>query len=176
MFSNPQTNLDQFGLQEGDRVADLGSGSGFYSLAAAKMVGDKGRVYAVDIQKDMLAKLKSTAQSEHLLNIEVIWGNLDTVGGTKLRDMSIDAIIVSNTLFQIEHKSNFAREIKRIIKRTGRVLLVDWSDSFSNMGPDEKHVVREAEAKKIFEDAGFALEKSINAGDYHYGLILKLKA
>jgi len=173
MFSDPQHNLEQLGLGEGDQVADFGSGSGFYSLAAARAVGDTGRVFAIDIQKDLLQKLKSTAQAQRIFNIEIVWGDLEKIGGTKLRDMCIDAAIVSNILFQVEHKKETVREVKRVLKRTGRVLVVDWADSFGGMGPQPKDVLPEIETRKLFESAGFVFERSIMAGDHHYGLIFK---
>jgi ubiquinone/menaquinone biosynthesis C-methylase UbiE len=130
-------------------------------------------VFAVDVQKDLLQKLKNTAQAERIFNIEIIWGNVEKLGGTKIRDGFIDLALVSNLLFQIEFKKDFVREIKRILKRTGRVLVVDWSDSFGGMGPQPEAVMPEVEAKKLFEEAGFVFQKSISAGDHHYGLIFK---
>jgi len=173
MFSDPKENLNQAGIDEGMMIADLGSGSGFYSLAAARMTGDKGRVFSVDVQKDLLQKLKNTAQAERIFNIEIIWGNVEKLGGTKIRDAFIDLAIVSNLLFQIEFKKDFIREIRRILKRTGRVLVVDWSDSYGGMGPQPEAVIPQAETRKMFEEAGFVFQKEIRAGDHHYGLIFK---
>ena len=61
MFTDPQKNIKELGLTPGMHIADLGAGSGFYVLEAAKRVGDKGRVYAVDVQKDILQKIKNRA-------------------------------------------------------------------------------------------------------------------
>ncbi len=173
MFSDPSHNLSQVGLVEGMYVADLGSGSGFYTLAAAKAVGGKGRVYSVDIQKDLLQKIKRGAEQEHLFNVEVVWGDIEKIGGTKLRDMCVDFAIISNILFQVEHKKDFAREVRRIVKVSGRALVIDWSDSFGGMGPAKEAVVPQNEAQKLFEAAGFVFERSIAAGDHHYGLLFR---
>ena len=59
IFSDPKKNLKQFCLEEGMRVADFGSGSGYYTLAAAEAVGDTGRVYAIEIQQELLKKVKN---------------------------------------------------------------------------------------------------------------------
>lgn len=170
MFSDPQKNIAQFGIGHGMHVADLGAGSGFYAIEAAKITGPGGRVYAVEVQKDLLDKLKNSARLAHLTNIEVIWGNVETIGGTRLKDLSVDRVIVSNILFQVENKDNFCLEIKRILKPAGRVLLVDWSDA-STISP--KSLVSRDLATMYFEKAGFEFESSINAGDHHYGLIFK---
>lgn len=173
MFSDPKKNLDQFGLNPGTFVADLGSGAGHYTLAAAKAVGGEGRVYAVDVLKDMLQKIKDEAHKIHLSNIETLWGNIEKLGGTRLADGSVDAVLVCNTLFQLEHKNDFPLEVKRILRPAGRVLLIDWKESFRGMGPHTDHVVSESSAKAMFEKAGFTFERSIPAGAHHYGLIFR---
>lgn len=172
-FSDPQKIIDQCGLLEGQTVADLGAGSGFYSLAAAKLVGESGKIYAVDIQQDLLARIKSMAQAAKLHNIEVVHGDIEHPGGTRIRDASVDLALATNVLFQIENKEGFVNEIKRIVKPGGRVLVVDWSDSFGGMGPQPEFVVEEDKAKALFEKKGFTLVNSIFAGDHHYGFIFR---
>ncbi len=96
-FSDPTSNIEQFSLQYGMRVADFGAGSGFYSLAAARAVGPHGHVYALDVQKDLLAKIKNDAVKANLANIEVLWADVEKPGGSKLKDRSLDAVIISNS-------------------------------------------------------------------------------
>jgi len=173
MFSNPDKNIEQLGLQPGMRVADLGSGSGFYTIAAAKLVGGSGRVYSVDIQKDLLAKIKNEAGKLRLLNVEVVWGDIEKIRGTRLNDASMDAVIVSNILFQIRERDIFIQELKRIIKKGGQVLVVDWSDSFGGTGPQPENVFPSEKSRLLFEQAGFEFNREFGAGDHHYGLIFK---
>jgi len=175
MFSDPKKNIEQFALLPGMRVADLGSGSGFYCLAAARAVTDSGRVYGIDLQKDLLTRLKNNAQKEGILNIEVIWGDVEVVGGTKLGDHLLDAVIISNLLFQVKNKAEVVKEAKRILKPQGRVLMVDWSESFGGLGPRPEDVVTADAVKKLFADEGFGFDKEINAGAHHYGLVFKRK-
>jgi ubiquinone/menaquinone biosynthesis C-methylase UbiE len=168
MFSDPSTNLNKLGLTDGMKVADIGAGSGFYTIEAAKRVGASGRVYAVDVQKDLLERLRSVASSQGLHNIEVVWGNAEKIGGTKIRESIADRVVASNVLFQIEKPDDFALEIKRITKTGGKVMVIDWSD-ISTLSP--KTVVPQATAQALFEKAGFKLEQSFGAGDHHYGLV-----
>lgn len=174
-FLDPQNNIQQFELGEGMIVADLGAGSGFYTIASARAVGSEGRVYAVDVQKDFLDRIKTSANVENLFNIEVIWGDIEKIGGTKLAEMSVDAVIISNTLFQVEDKDNFLTEVNRILRPKGKVLVIDWSDSFSGMGPHPESVITEAQAEELFKNKGFQVEKQISAGDNHYGIIFRKK-
>jgi ubiquinone/menaquinone biosynthesis C-methylase UbiE len=168
MFSDPASNLAKLGLTDGMRVADIGAGSGFYTIEAAKRVGGNGRVYAIDVQKDLLERLRKVGSDQQLHNIEVVWGNAEKIGGTKLRESIADRVIASNVLFQIEKPDDFALEIKRILKPGGKLLVVDWSDA-SPMSP--KTLVPAMKAQALFEKTGFKLDQSFNAGDHHYGLI-----
>ena len=72
-FCDPKQTVLQLGLREGMKVGDFGAGSGHYALMAAKIVGDKGRVYAVDVQEDVLRALKSEASAKGLHNVEIVW-------------------------------------------------------------------------------------------------------
>jgi len=178
MFANPQEILEKFGISPGTIVADLGAGTGHYALAASKMVKGKdidGKVYAIDVQKDLLDRLKNEANREQLTNLEIIWGNAEKVGGTKLRDDSVDVVIASNIFFQIEEKENFAKEIARILKSNGRLLFIDWSGASKGIGPHANMVVTESQAKDFFEKNGFAVERSVPAGSHHYGLVIRKK-
>ncbi|MFA6601655.1 MAG: methyltransferase domain-containing protein [Candidatus Paceibacterota bacterium] len=170
MFSDPAANLSKLGLNDGMRVVDLGAGSGFYSFEAARRVGQNGRVYAVDVDKNLLERLRSTGISNGLRNIEVVWGNAEKIGGTKLREMIADRVVVSNILFQIEKPDDFLLEIKRITKTGGKVLVVDWSE-LSVLSP--KTLVPAAKAQLLFEKAGFKLDQSFSAGEHHYGLVFQ---
>lgn len=172
-FSDPQKILEQFGLHEGQVVADLGAGSGFYSLTAARMVGGAGRVYSVDVQEDLLSKIKNTARQGRLLNVEVVHGDMEKQGGTRLREQCADAAIASNVLFQIEQKDDFMDEVKRILKPSGRLLLVDWTDSFDGMGPQAEQVINQVDAKALAEKHGFSYVTALDAGDNHYGLVFR---
>lgn len=173
MFSDPTKNIEQSGIQPGMEIADLGSGSGAYSIASAKALVSTGKVYAIDINKDLLNKLRNEGVKQGLYNIEVIWGDIDKFGGTKLRDYSVDMALACNILFQLENKDEVVKEIKRILKPGGRVLVVDWSDSFGGLGPKPQAIVRRDVALEMFEKNGFHLEREISAGSHHYGLILK---
>lgn len=178
MFANPQENLERFGLSSGLVVADLGAGTGHYTLAAAKMVRGmemEGKVYAIDIQRELLDRIKNEANSEHLTNIEIIWGNAEKIHGTKLRDASVDVVIASNIFFQVEDRENFAKEISRILKPKGRLFFVDWSDSFGGIGPKADAVVTESQAKTFFENNGFTIERDVSVGSHHYGLVIRKK-
>ena len=174
-MSDPEQIITGLKLQPGMHVADLGAGSGFYTFAAARAVGVQGKVYAVDVLKDMLLKIRSDARDRRVANIEIVWGDMERVGGTKLADGVLDAVVLANTLFQIEDKRAAIEEIKRILKPKGKLLLVDWSESFGGMGPTPDHIVIKEKARNLFEQAGFTFREEIPAGEHHYALIFSKK-
>lgn len=149
-------------------VADLGAGTGYYTVAAGHLVS-RGKVYAVEIEQDFLTKIKHKVSEYALANIETIWGNVEKIGGTKLGDDIVDSVIASNILFQVEDKDKFIEEVKRILKPKGRVLVVDWSES-----PviHNKHIIPKIRAREMFEKKGFSFERDIDAGEHHYGIIM----
>jgi SAM-dependent methyltransferase len=138
------------------------------------MQGGPGKVYACEVQQELIEELRSQALKAHLsLNIEVLWVNIEKRGGTKLAEGSMDAGIISNVLFQIEDKNSFSQEAGRIIKKDGKILLIDWLESFNHMGPHPDHVVTKEQARSLFERAGFEFVKEIDAGAHHYGMVLR---
>jgi ubiquinone/menaquinone biosynthesis C-methylase UbiE len=171
MFSNPRANVADLGLIPGMVVADFGAGVGNYALEMARTVGAGGKVYAIEVQKDLLERLAREAKSQHLLNLEVIWGNVEKPGGTKLKDQAVSVVVMANVLFQTDAKYSMALEAKRILRTGGRVVLIDWSGSFGGIGPRADQVVSKDEAKRIFAEAGLQLQAEFSAGEHHYGLI-----
>lgn len=170
-FSDPQSNVLQLGLREGMRVADLGSGVGHHALFASPIVGDIGRIYAVDVQEEVLKHLYESAKTRGIKNIETVWGNIEKQGGTTLKEQSMDAVILSNTLFQLEERSPAVLEIKRILKPGGRLLVIDWAGSYDGMGPPPSHVVPEHVALELFITNGFHKLKDFRAGPHHYSIV-----
>jgi len=168
-FADPSKNIAQFGLREGDIVADLGAGSGYYSMAAARAVGSTGRVYAVEVQKEILNRVASHAEEEGFGNVEIIWGDIEEEGGTKLKDEFVDVVILSNVLFQIEDRNGLSNETNRILKPKGRVLIIDWDGSYNNLGPEPRAVYSAHDARALFENKGYIFESDIKAGAHHYG-------
>ncbi|NNM83900.1 methyltransferase domain-containing protein [Candidatus Parcubacteria bacterium] len=170
-FSSPQENILQLGLREGMKVGDLGAGSGHYSRAAAAIVGQSGKVYAIDVQEEVLKHLKLNSHVQHQAIIETVWGDIEKPGGTHLRDATLDAIILVNTLFQIENRAELLAEIRRVLKPGGKFMIIDWAGSYGGIGPAPDKVVSEHDAEAFFINGGFHKMKSFRAGAHHYGVI-----
>ncbi len=176
MFSDPKKNVLEFGFIPGQKVVDLASGAGHYSLALSTVLGLTGKVVAVDLNEDILAKLKNESIRSGQDNIEVINGDVQKRNGTKLRDGFADGVVFSNILYQLNDLSGAVEEAKRILKLGGKVCIVEWSDLSvitNKKLSRELAPLTEADSKKLFEKAGFVFERGFGAGEHHYGLILK---
>jgi ubiquinone/menaquinone biosynthesis C-methylase UbiE len=170
-FSSPRDNVLHLGLRDGMKVGDFGAGSGHYARAAAAAVGSSGKVYAIDIQENVLKHLKLNTHMAHRSTIDTVWGDIEKPGGTHLRDASLDAVILANAFFQIENRFGLLKEIMRVLKPGGKLMVVDWAGSYGGIGPAPKQVVTEHEAEDFFINGGFHKVKSFRAGPHHYGVI-----
>ena len=167
-FLEPQKILNELELRKDMIACDFGSGAGGWVIPLAKRLR-KGKVYALDVQEEMLSALESQANLERVFNIKTILCDLEEIKGLRLRDNFADLILMTNLLFQLEDKKQVFKEGKRILKKGGEILVVGWKEK-SPFGPREGRVSSE-EVKKLARDAGLELKKEFEAGDYHYGLV-----
>ncbi|MES2214252.1 MAG: methyltransferase domain-containing protein [Patescibacteria group bacterium] len=176
MFTNPKQNILEFGFLPGQKVADLGAGAGHYTHALSVALGKDGRVISVDLDKDLLVKVYKEGKAEGRDNIRSVEGDVEEIGGTKIADETLDGAVFGNILFFLEDKANAVREAKRIVKKGGRIGVVEWADSsylarIQTEGVN--HVLKEDDVKALFKTEGLEFERSFPAGEHHYGLIFK---
>lgn len=171
-FSDPINIINQVSFSDTAHVADFGCGAGAYSIACAKKI-PLGKVFAIDVRKDMIERLANLTESEQLSNLHVVWGDVDEPQGSRLRDASVDLVFITNTLFQVENRGTMIQEAARILKYEGQLVLVDWSESFGNIGPKPDHVIEEHTAKLLLEENGFLVDQTLQAGEHHYGFIAR---
>lgn len=171
-FTDPHATVVQLGLRDSMKVGDFGTGVGHYALSASSIVGDEGKVYAFDIQEDVLTRLSADATQKGIKNITTLWCDFEKSHATKLKDGVLDAAILSNALFQLEDKAGALSEIFRTLAPGGKLLVVEWSGPHGGMGPADEHVITETDALALLEKAGFQKFKSFDPGDHHYALVV----
>lgn len=170
---NPEDLLaDKLGVKFGQQVGDFGcGGAGYFSLPAARLVGNNGKVYAVDILKSALQGVASKAKLERLINIETIWSDLERLGVTKIVPESLDHAFLINIMFQSRQNETIVQEARRLLRVGGKLLVVDWKIEPTPLGPPLANRLAAAAVKQIVSRAGFTIEKEFDAGPYHYGLV-----
>lgn len=172
-FADPAMIVSHFHLRGGDTVADFGAGSGHYMKPLSLVVGASGKVYLTEIQKNLVEALGNKKSEARLSNVYPLWCDIEAKNGTKLGDASLDAGILSNTLFQFAHKEHALTEIHRVLRPGAKLFVIDWSESFGNLGPRPEDVVHEADAKSLITARGFSFERTFPVGDHHYGLAFR---
>lgn len=172
-FVTPEMAVTHFHLREGDAVADFGAGTGYFIPHLSRVVGEQGRVYACEIQKNLVESLGMMAKSQGFHNVYPVWADIEAPEGSKLEADSLDAVILVNTLFQVEEKSTVIGEIARVLRRGGKAIVIDWTESWSGTGPQPSDVVTELMAEQLFAAGGFTKETTFDAGDHHYGIIFR---
>lgn len=172
-FVTPEVVTSHFHIREGETVADFGAGSGYFLQVLSTRVGPAGRVYACEIQKGLVEKLGAHAHSLGLSNIHPLWCDLEEMNGIKIETGSIDVAVLINTLFQIEDKETSVKEMARTLRKGGKFLVIDWSESFSGMGPQPEYVITATEVTALFESNGFIFDRDFDSGEHHYGLAFR---
>ncbi len=169
MFLTPDQLARELYLKPGSRVADIGCGTGAYTIALAREVGDIGQVYALDIHRDALHTLSGTLERMSILNVDVIWADIEKE--VPIEKYSLDAVVMSNVLFQLENIPAALKNVATLLKPEGQLLIVDWSDSHKGIGPHPEHVITETQAEEYVSKNGFRMLKRLHAGDYHYAFL-----
>ncbi len=175
MFSDPQKIIIELPIFSGQRVADFGAGTGVYTfLLAQKVKGiQDGEVFAIDVNQGLVERIGSEAREQGLTNVHPIWGDVDEPRGSNLADASVQAVLIANTLFQVEHRAAVIQEAHRILSFEGTLVLIDWEDSFQHIGPHADHVITKESARLLLQENGFDLVREFDAGAHHYGLIAR---
>ncbi len=175
-FLKPEDAVESWDVRPGEKIADFGCGSGFFTIPIAQRVGAADTVYAIDVRDEALSTTRSKAKLFRLTNIEYLRADLERARGTGLKDESIDKIIVTNVLFQVDDKVALIGEAFRILKPGGSVLLVEWNAENPGGGPVLPRTVDRKEAETLLTQQHLNLLKDFYAGSHHYGLLFKKSA
>lgn len=163
-FVAPQQVIDILEIQDGDRIADLGAGNGFFTLPLATYADVT--VYAVDIEEQMLAMLRERAIRAKVKNIEYILSDLENI---QLPNQVVDKALISFVLHEVPNLTKALAELHRILKPGGCVLVLEWEAKEMNFGPPLHERIPAAKLIKILEDNGFKVT-AIPVNDVQYAL------
>jgi len=172
-FFDPQATLKKLGLTErcGD-VPEFGCGYGTFTIPAAQMI--QGRVYALDIDPEMLAITKAKVDAANLSNVEL--GQRDfVVDGSGLPDSSVDYVMLFNIL-HAEERLAMLKEAWRVLATGGKLAVIHWNyDPSTPRGPSMSIRPRPEECRSWAEQVGFVLLPSVlvDLPPYHYGFVFE---
>jgi len=180
-FLNPEEVIGQLAIRQGDTVADLGCGNGFFTLPMARAVGEKGKVFAVDVMAVPLEAVKSRAHLNGLNNITVVRADLERANSLKevIKDGECQHIFIANALCQAKKKKTVLGVARRILAPKGQLLIVEWkkaaNKAFDGFGPAVELRFPEGKLKELVTQAGFKFLDLFAAGEFHFGMRFRKK-
>lgn len=169
-FLDTQRITSSLGIVRGMHVADLGCGSGYFTVELARAVGE-GVVSAVDVMEEPLQAVRTKAEALGLGNIHAIRADLEVRGGTGIGDNTQDLALLANVLFQSQKKEAIIGEAVRMTKAGGRVVIIDWRKGVPGFGPPDTLRTAEDDMKRLAEGCVLRFERPVDAGQFYYGLI-----
>jgi len=165
--------MDRLHLEAGDIVADIGAGSGYFTIPFASRVGAKGLVFAEDIQIEMINYISKKVEDLELKNVRVIFGKPED---PSLLDNFFNLVFLANTYHELDKPFQMLENIRKDMRHSGRLAIIDWDPSKqSPFGPPIEAKVPENTIIREVERSGFELIEKHNFMPYHYFLVFKRK-
>lgn len=169
-WQQPEKVMAALALKPGEDVADVGSGPGYFTLRFAHAVGPTGKVYAVDISRQMLNYLEKQAREDHLTNIRTV---LAQPHNPKLPPASVDVIFICDTLHHISNRAAYYPLLIRALKPGGCLVNIDFFKRPLPVGPPVAMKIAETEMIREAQSAGFHLAHQYSFLEYQYFLVFK---
>jgi len=163
----PKTRLKLAGISRGDRVLDIGSGTGFYTRAAAQLVKQDGLVVGIDILKGMIDKATSLGVPE---NLEY---RLSEESSFPVEDDTFDWAIMTSLYHELHEPDEFVAEIRRALVSGGRLYFTDWLPQEEKDGPPEAHRVGKFTVIEKFQSHGFTVDNEDILNNSHYEIVFQ---
>ncbi|RKD30535.1 class I SAM-dependent methyltransferase [Thermohalobacter berrensis] len=161
----PKKIIKELGIQGGLHIADVGCGIGYFTIPLAEQTGEKGKVYAIDINPIMLNEIKKRVDKENITNVEIIHS---AENNFRLKGKSVDIVFTSTVLHEVDSPSKFLKECKRVLMGNGKLFILEWNKIEEKIGPPIHKRIDIETTKKFVIDVGFKVKKTINIGNSFY--------
>jgi len=164
----PEKLLSELNIREDQTVLDLGAGTGYFTIPAAKLT--QGTVYALDVEPQMLSVLKETVEQEGLQNVHYVNGVIEEI---PLADEIADYVIASFILHEVEPLSKGLQEIYRTLKPGGKCFCLEWEKKQMEQGPPLNHRIHSSDMEVNLKQQGFKVLSRSFPTDQHYLMIVE---
>jgi ubiquinone/menaquinone biosynthesis C-methylase UbiE len=168
----PEKALDALGIHSGMVVADVGAGTGYMSLRMARRVGPTGKVYANDLQPEMLQKLRANSQREKLSNVETVQG---TEADPKLPPNTMDLVLLVDVYHEFSQPQAMLDKIRESLKPDGRLVLLEYRKEDPSVPIRPEHKMSVTEVKTEVEAEGYKLDQVIEKLPRQHIIIFRKK-
>src|SRR5262245_58493918 len=171
-YQKPREIVDALNLKQGELVADIGAGSGYFTFRLAQHVGDTGRVYAVDVSPDMILHLNRRIRDLKTRNVVTV---LCAPDDPLLADGSIDRFFICDTWHHIRDHPDYLALMKRMLRPGGQVIMIDFKKEKTPVGPPLEMRIDRADLVRELQANGFRLEVEHKFLEYQYFLVFTLR-
>ena len=171
-YQKPQEVIKALNIEEGEVIADIGAGSGYFTFRLAHAVGEKGRVYAVDVSPDMIVHLNRRVRDLNVKNVVTI---LCVPDDPLLAEASVNRFFICDTWHHINGHAKYLALLKRMLKRGGQVIMVDFKKTKTPVGPPMEMRIDRDDLVREMETNGFQLAAEHTFLEYQYFLDFKVK-
>jgi ubiquinone/menaquinone biosynthesis C-methylase UbiE len=169
-WQKPEAVIKALNIREGQVIADIGAGSGYFTLRLARAVGEKGRVFAVDVEEGMVEYLRRRLGREKIKNVTAM---KVPPHDPLLIDGSLDLAFVCDVYHHIEERDGYLRKLRKAVKPDGRVVIVDFYRKETPVGPPLSMRLSEETVRKELREAGLEVTEELTFLPYQYILIAK---
>jgi SAM-dependent methyltransferase len=153
---NPDLAMRLLDVQPGAQVADIGAGSGYYTIRLARAAGPTGRVYAVDIQAGMLSRVQFNASRAGLKNVVPLLGAVDD---PKLKPSSLDLVLMVDVYHEFSEPQKMLQHVREALKEDGRLVLLEYRTEDPDVPILPDHKMTKAQIELEVEHEGFTLDR-----------------
>jgi arsenite methyltransferase len=171
-YQKPQDVIKALNLKEGEVIADIGAGSGYFTVRLARAVGEKGRIFAVDMSPDMIVHLNRRIRDLNLTNVVTI---LCAPDDPLLADASVNRFFICDTWHHINGHAKYLALLKKMLKPGGEVIIVDFKKATTPVGPPMEIRIGREDLVREMEASGFRLATEHKILEYQYFLVFKVK-
>ncbi len=166
----PSKAIAALGLKKGDVVADVGAGSGYYTVRLAEAVGPTGRVVATDLQPGMLAIIKARLARETIGNVELVQGRADD---PVLPAKTFDLLLMVDVYHELASPQVFVRKLKEALKGDGRLVLIEFRREDPRVPIREEHKMSVSQVREELGADGFRIERVIDVLPWQHIIVLR---
>lgn len=171
-YQKPHEVLSALNIKPGEVIADIGAGTGYFTFRLAHFVGEKGKVYAVDVSSDMIRHINRRIRETNAANVVSILAELDD---PLLPDRSVNRFFICDVWHHVENQSKYLSLMKKMLKPGGEVVMIDFNKKEMPFGPPPQMKIAREDLIKQMEGNGFKLAKEHTFLPYQYFLVFAAK-
>jgi len=167
-YQKPHEVLTALNIKPGEVIADIGAGSGYFTFRLAHFVGDKGKVYAVDVSPDMIRHVNRRIRETKATNVVTILADHDD---PLLPDRSVNRFFICDVWHHVENQTKYISLMKKMLKPGGEIVMIDFHKKELPFGPPMQMKIAREDMIKQMETNGFRLSKEHTFLPHQYFLV-----